>query len=355
MLRTLSLFTATAVAMVSSAVAQQDAPTLSVGDPAPALTIGTWVNGDPVTEFQDGQVYVVEFWATWCKPCVDAFPHLTKLQEQYDDKATVIGVNIWERAEGKARTDMVTDFVAKQGERMGYTVAIESGTSMAESWMTAAGRRGIPSAFIVDKAGKVAWMGRPMAMDAPRAPLVAGAYDMGSAAEAAAKKAANDAKAQAIMTEVNALWENDQKALALDKLDEVVELDANEYGVYAVNKLEMLMVSPELQDIPAAHAYAARLRDSLAKDNAQVLNGAAWMLLTADEGKNPELARTIAARANTLAEGKDASILDTLAKAHFDTGDKAGAIAMQTKAIEMAEDAGMREELKAALDIYKNQ
>lgn len=355
MLRTLSVLTATAVAMVSSAVAQQEAPTLKVGDPAPDLTISTWVNGDPITEFQDGQVYVVEFWATWCKPCVDAFPHLTKLQKEYDDKATIIGVNIWERAKGKARTDMVSDFVRKQGDRMGYTVAIETETSMAENWMTAAGRRGIPSAFIVDQAGKIAWMGHPMGMDGPLAQIVAGNYDMGSAAEAAAKKAANEAKAQAIMTEVNALWENDQKALALDKLDEIVELDAEQYGVYAVNKLEMLMVSPELQDIPAAHAYAARLRDSLAKDNAQVLNGAAWMLLTAEEGTNPELARSIAERANMLAKGKDASILDTLAKAHFDTGDKAGAIAMQTKAIELAEDDGLREELKAALDIYKNQ
>ena len=40
----------------------------------------------------DGKPLVVSFWATWCKPCIDAIPHLNKLHEKHkDDGLTVIG------------------------------------------------------------------------------------------------------------------------------------------------------------------------------------------------------------------------------------------------------------------------
>lgn len=38
---------------------------------------------DRVVHFQKGNVYVVEFWATWCQPCIAGMPHLSRLQEKY--------------------------------------------------------------------------------------------------------------------------------------------------------------------------------------------------------------------------------------------------------------------------------
>jgi thiol-disulfide isomerase/thioredoxin len=42
------------------------APTLKVGDKAPALVVEKWLKGRPVPRFERGRLYVVEFWATWC-------------------------------------------------------------------------------------------------------------------------------------------------------------------------------------------------------------------------------------------------------------------------------------------------
>ncbi len=66
--------------------------TLSAGDAAPALSVTKWLKGAPVTSFEKGHVYVVEFWATWCGPCVASMPHLSAIQKEFKDKVTIIGV-----------------------------------------------------------------------------------------------------------------------------------------------------------------------------------------------------------------------------------------------------------------------
>ena len=67
---------------------------LNVGDPAPPLAINQWVKGDSLEKFELGNIYVIEFWATWCPPCRTSMSHLSQLQEQYGEKVTIVGVTL---------------------------------------------------------------------------------------------------------------------------------------------------------------------------------------------------------------------------------------------------------------------
>ena len=137
------------------------ADALVPGKPAPALSVDTFVKGDAVKSFEPGKVYVVEFWATWCGPCIASIPHLTQMQKDHP-KVTFISVAGFERGGDAASNEKnVRDFVAKRGDAMGYRVAFDGDASMAKEWMMAAKRNGIPCAFVVGGDGNVAWIGNP--------------------------------------------------------------------------------------------------------------------------------------------------------------------------------------------------
>jgi thiol-disulfide isomerase/thioredoxin len=144
--------------------------TLKIGDPAPAIFATNWIKGEPVTAFEEGQVYLVEFWGTHCGPCIANIPHLSSLQRQYRN-LTVIGVAASEKLEyvkerrrkeaGAADPILhnLQKFVEEKGRRMEYTVAYDSTGFMKKLWLTAAGQQFIPTAFVVDGYGEVSWLG----------------------------------------------------------------------------------------------------------------------------------------------------------------------------------------------------
>jgi thiol-disulfide isomerase/thioredoxin len=135
---------------------------LNIGDPAPSLQVRGWLKGTPIQGFEQGRVYVVEFWATWCGPCIAAMPHLSFVASKYKKTVTVIGVDVMERDPSMKR---LKAFVDSMGSAMDYPVAIEDSNFMATSWLNASGETGIPVAFVVNHERRVAWIGHPNYLD----------------------------------------------------------------------------------------------------------------------------------------------------------------------------------------------
>jgi thiol-disulfide isomerase/thioredoxin len=161
-------------------------PSLKVGDPAPKLQTGKWVQGEPVKDFQKGKAYIVEFWATWCPPCRASIPHLNETYNKFKDKGLiVIGQDCSEQNDA-----LVAPFVKNMGDKMTYRVALDDKATnkqgqMSKTWMEAAGRDGIPSAFLVDTKGVIAWIGHPMELkEQVIEEVLAGTFDVRKAAAA---------------------------------------------------------------------------------------------------------------------------------------------------------------------------
>ncbi|MEM8781239.1 MAG: redoxin family protein [Planctomycetota bacterium] len=322
-----------------------DASALSVGDPAPALVQGDYVQGEPVTELEAGTVYVVEFWATWCGPCVDAIPHVNALQNQYADQGVVmIGQNVLEDDEAAVRK-----FVEDMGDQMAYRVALDKDGQMAATWMEAAGQNGIPAAFIVDRAGAVAWIGHPMGMDQPLAEIVAGTYDPAAAA-------VEQEKLRAIEQRIGQAMKAGDTDAAVALMDEAAELLPAEMApMIELSKFQMYAQAERMDE---AYGVLRPIIDT--SDDAGLLNEVAWMLVAPDSPlAEPDLdvASAAATKSNELSDHDEPDFLDTLARVQHLQGDHAQAADTQRQAIEKAEAQGLGAEmidyLKEGLATYE--
>jgi len=138
------------------------APTLNVGDKAPTKLPSGWIKGDRVSTLDPNKTYLIEFWATWCGPCVASIPHLSELQKTLKaDGVQVISVHV------PSGVEAADAYVRKNGKQMEYTVAKDTNGAMSKAWLEAAGQNGIPCGFVV-AGGKVAYIGHPAALDAEK-------------------------------------------------------------------------------------------------------------------------------------------------------------------------------------------
>jgi thiol-disulfide isomerase/thioredoxin len=169
---------------------EEEINTLTIGSPAPSLDVEHWVQDgegtfDVVTDFEKGKVYVVEFWATWCGPCITSMPHIVELQKKYADQ----GVQVVSISNEDLET--VEKFLerpvrgSKDDEEpktyrdltSAYCLTTDPDGSSSEDYMRAANQTGIPCAFIVGKTGAVEWIGHPMSMDDALAQVVSDNWD----------------------------------------------------------------------------------------------------------------------------------------------------------------------------------
>jgi peroxiredoxin len=120
--------------------------------PSPAFSLKNLAGETVKLSDLKGKIVLVDYWATWCAPCVATMPEMQKLHEKYAAKGlTVLGVSIDEEGEKK-----VKPFIAKR--KFSYPILLDD-----QNIWKGYNIKAIPALFLVDRDGQIVkqWTGKP--------------------------------------------------------------------------------------------------------------------------------------------------------------------------------------------------
>lgn len=120
--------------------------TRTEGGTAPAFTLTTFDDEEIRLEDLRGQVVVLNFWASWCAPCIEEAPDLERAWQSYRDQGVMfIGVAYVDSAPKSLA------FIAEHG--ITYPNGPDTGTRIADAYQI----RGVPETFIITPSGQISF------------------------------------------------------------------------------------------------------------------------------------------------------------------------------------------------------
>lgn len=129
-----------------------------VGTTLQELNITDYLQNKPVDTNYNSKFKVLEFWATWCKPCLQAVPHLNQLSREFKDENIVFLSFTYESPEQTRKTleriNFETVVVSDQTKTTHRNLKIEVNGTMA-----------LPRTVLIDDANRVVWFGSPQKLN----------------------------------------------------------------------------------------------------------------------------------------------------------------------------------------------
>jgi thiol-disulfide isomerase/thioredoxin len=132
-----------------------------IGQTAPDFAITTWIKGEATTlAAQRGRVVLLEFWATWCKPCREMFPKLNELQNQQSlGGLEIIAVTRHYMAFGGPEESKTGELTLMRAMVEEFGVNFRVGVAEDERLQSIYGANGLPTVVLLDRQGVVRYAG----------------------------------------------------------------------------------------------------------------------------------------------------------------------------------------------------
>jgi thiol-disulfide isomerase/thioredoxin len=297
---------------------------LTVGDPAPPLVIEKWIRGGPGSHPQPGTAYVLDFAAPWCAPCLALLPHLSNVQDRFATRKVRV-VAIFGPDTSGTTAEQVQALVAAAGGTLRMEVAYDARDrreepaldvfhgQTARAYLERAALDGIPASFVIDRAGRIAWIGSPSQVAGVVERVAAGTWDL----KRAARQYQAGRAAEPRLLQFKAALAAGRTAPAMEEARQLVA------GPYADDSSALRLIAGTLASAAQAGAVGVDL----------------------------DLALTAASRAEVLSEGADSAVLTTLARLHFLRGEAGQAVEVQRRAVGLTQEP-QRSILQRTLDEY---
>lgn len=126
-----------------------------IGQQAPKINISDWIQNTPKDKSLDGKFVVLEFWTTWCGPCIASVPHLNELQNEFKEKSDLIFVSMTNEKVEKAQK------LLKRVPFQSVVVTDVTNQTQKNFSKNGDGQVGLPSTILIDKNNVVRWVGIP--------------------------------------------------------------------------------------------------------------------------------------------------------------------------------------------------
>lgn len=125
------------------------------GKKAPEFFVAQWITKEPKAE---GKVVVIDFWATWCGPCVAAIPHMNELSKHFGDQVCCIGIS------DESKNDFEKGLLKRKlkPNSFQYNVGLDPAGKMYHAINITA----IPHCIVMSKDWVVRWQGHPAGLTA---------------------------------------------------------------------------------------------------------------------------------------------------------------------------------------------
>lgn len=331
-------------------VAASPAPELRVqpGAPVPNLA-ARWIRGDPVTKFDAGRVYVLEFWSTWCGGCIASIPELNRLARQFSRDATFIALHVWPQQSAPQPEDFLAKRAAAGQPVYELPVALDVDGALARCWLDATETTGLPTAMIIDRQSRLVWFGDVKDLERSLDQVVAGTIDVAGGVDAMKRRIQVGRLAKESDRAIEA--KNFDQAAAL--MTEAVSIDPDAVAPWVPSTYGHLFAVSG--DRAVAASFVDKIKAGPLGNRPDVLAGFADVILHFQPAdmRDLDFAGALAEQATRASEFRDARVVLTLADIRLEQDNRSGAIEALQRGVAAATDDKARTQLTKKLETVR--